>query len=310
MAVLVRKKNKKWYVMINLNGKRKSKAIGPDKATAEAVAKKIREKLSLGAFGIETESPPKIFFDKYCWKWLACVEKTLTGSTWSRYDTVLRNHLIPEFKGQELSAITKAGVRDFILKKLDDGHSRAGISLMKVVLSSVFSFAIEEEILTVDPSQGVTRRLNLRANDKAIDETKAFNESEIELLLETCQRHFRKHYLFFLMACRTGMRLGELLGAKWSNVDFNSGFMWVREQYRRGRFNLPKGGKIGKVEMSDQLREALLKVKKVVPLKGECDLIFNDEGKPWGEEQVRKAFKSILKKAGLRELKFHSLRHS
>ena len=60
----------------------------------------------------------------------------------------------------------------------------------------------------------------------------------------------------------------------------------------------------------EQTKAALLKVKKVVPLKGECDLIFNDEGKPWGEEQVRKAFKSILKKAGLRELKFHSLRHS
>jgi integrase len=44
-------------------------------------------------------------------------------------------------------------------------------------------------------------------------------DQEVQLYLDTCDRHFRDHAEFFLCAFQTGMRLGELLGLKWSDID-------------------------------------------------------------------------------------------
>ena len=45
------------------------------------------------------------------------------------------------------------------------------------------------------------------------------NDQEVELFLETGSKHFREHWEFFLCAFRTGMRLGEILGLKWGDID-------------------------------------------------------------------------------------------
>ena len=62
---------------------------------------------------------------------------------------------------------------------------------------------------------------------------------------------------FFLCAFRTGMRLGELLGLKWRDIDWNQKFIRVERSYKRGRFDKTKTGRVRRVDMSNQLSVSL-----------------------------------------------------
>ena len=114
------------------------------------------------------------------------------------------------------------------------------------------------------------------------------------------------------------LRLGGLLGAKWGDIDFNSHFITVQRTYRRGSFGRPKNGKTRRVDMADELEatlKGLLNLRKKEALergKGEIeDIVFHDgTGRPMEQNFIRRIFKRALKKAGLREIRLHSLRHT
>ncbi len=115
------------------------------------------------------------------------------------------------------------------------------------------------------------------------------------------------------------MRLGELLGMKWSDVDWNSRFIQVQRSWRAGVMSPTKTGETRRVDMSDQLTEALrvlLTERKKEALAsgrgGVEEYVFhgrNVEG-PMSQNIARYYWKRILSKAGVRDIKFHATRHS
>jgi integrase len=80
---------------------------------------------------------------------------------------------------------------------------------------------------------------------------------EVELFLETCFRHYHEFSEFFLCAFRTEMRLDELIGLQWSDIDWNQKFIRVERSYKRGQFDKTKTGRVRRVDMSDQLAASL-----------------------------------------------------
>ena len=115
------------------------------------------------------------------------------------------------------------------------------------------------------------------------------------------------------------MRLGELLGLQWGDIDFNGRFIEVRRNLVAGRETTPKSGKTRRVDMSTQLTEtlrSLLIARKAEALKkgwGKVpDWVFcNEFGGPLDGDNLRhRVFYKILSKAGLRRVRFHDLRHT
>jgi integrase len=322
MGVQVRQKVKgkgnPWWVFISHNGKRTSRKVG-DKKSAEAVASTIRAKLQLGEFGFEEQKPVPTF-KEYSSKWIdGYVRSQCRESTFDEYESVLRNHVLPVFKGQGIDSITKGDIRDLLLAKHNNGLSIKRTMLIKDVISGVFNFALDEELIAANPTTGITKRLfpNSNGKKKTVEKTEVFTKDELDLFLETCEIHFKEYYLFFLMAARTGMRLGELLALKWDDIDFNSNYIWVKRSYRRGRFTRPKNGKSRRVDMSDRLIMALrayLSVRKREDLKqgsGEMvELVLHRQGQVIEQNFIRRQYKRILRKAGLRYVKPHGLRHA
>ena len=131
------------------------------------------------------------------------------------------------------------------------------------------------------------------------------------------QKHYPEFYPFFLCLARTGMRLGEAIAVATQDIDFNSKYIWVKKSYRRGKFNPPKNGKARKVDMSDQLTDVLkglMTTRKKEALKsgtGELpDLLFTQSGGVMEQNFVRKIHNRILRKAGIRKIRIHDLRHT
>jgi len=319
MGVIVRQKIKgkgnPWWVFTNHNGMRKSKMVG-DKETAENVARKIRKKLKLGEFKIDDEKRLPLFRD-YANKWLQEYIRVMRReSTYDRYREVLDKHIFPVFSEKRLDQITRGDVRNLLTGQIGAGYSRSTISLMKDVISGVFNYALDEEILTSNPCTGTTKRSEF-SRKTSRPEIEPFSKEELALYLETCRESHPDFYHFFLCLARTGVRLGEVIAIYISDIDFNSKYVWVKRSYRRGRFTAPKNGKTRKVDMSDQLTSVLkdlVTVRKKEALKsgrGQMpDLLFSEDGKIWEQNYIRRVHERILRKAGLRRITVHTLRHS
>jgi integrase len=116
-----------------------------------------------------------------------------------------------------------------------------------------------------------------------------------------------------------GLRLGELLGLQWGDVDFHGRFVEVRRNLVAGRITTPKSGRSRRVDMSAQLAETLrtlLTSRKAETLRKGWpqvpDWVFcNEEGGPLDGDNLRhRVFYKTLARAGLRRVRFHDLRHS
>jgi integrase len=183
-------------------------------------------------------------------------------------------------------------------------------------MSGVFNHAIDDEIIEVNPVLGVVKRLNLSMDKQ--EEVEPLTKEEVSLFLETCKQNRPEYYPLFLTAFRTGMRLGELLGLKWGDVDWNGKFIRVSRSAKRGRITPTKTGKNRRVDMSDQLIDvlkALQTQRKREALKkgyGASDgfIFLSREDEMLSQNTVRNVFKSILRKAGLRDIRLHETRHT
>ncbi|MCF8111600.1 MAG: site-specific integrase [Desulfobacteraceae bacterium] len=320
MGVKVRQKKQgkgnPWWIFINHEGQRKSIKVG-DKRTAERKAAKIEKMLKSGQYQLNAEPEEKtVTFKALSREWLSEIKITRKASTHERYNQILDSHILPKFGKRGIADITKGEIKTFFIKKIEEGFSRSSVAIFRDVMSGVFNNAIDQEIIEANPTLGITKKLSLAGGkDQHVD---PLDFSETQTFLETCKSFCPEHHAFFFTALRTGMRLGELLALQWGDIDFNSGYILVRRTYKRGQFTEPKNKKTRKVDISEALVEVLENQatleKKETLRRGWTEppeLVFTvKDGNPIEQNDIRRVFKRTLKKAGLREIRFHDLRHT
>jgi len=117
----------------------------------------------------------------------------------------------------------------------------------------------------------------------------------------------------YLTAVMTGLRQGELLGLRWRDVDWGAQKVRVVRPYVRGKFRTPKSRMSSRaVPMADRVGQELELLFQASAYQAEDDLVFGHPhtGHPLERSQVSKRFKRTLKRAGVREIRFHDLRHT
>jgi integrase len=117
----------------------------------------------------------------------------------------------------------------------------------------------------------------------------------------------------YLTAAMTGLRQGELLGLRWRDVDWAAQKLRVVRPYVRGKFRTPKSRTSSRaVPMADRVGRELELLFQASAYQAEDDLVFSHPhtGHPLERGQVSKRFKRTLKRAGVREVRFHDLRHT
>ena len=96
-------------------------------------------------------------------------------------------------------------------------------------------------------------------------------------------------------ALQTGMRKGEILNLKWSNIDFEYGFIELLKT---------KSGKARKIPISDKLKQVLNKQDK----NNQYVFMNPETGLPYVD--IKKSFNKAMEKAGIKNFRFHDLRHT
>jgi integrase len=232
------------------------------------------------------------------------VVPTLKFSTRRGYDSLLKKHLLPRFRTQRLCDFTRPEIQRFILEKLQKGYAWEMGKRVIGLLSKILATAVEWGYLTENPARGVKmpeRTLKRPHNPITADEVQkllfALNEPE---------------RTFALIAVLTGLRLGELLALRWGRVDFVGAVLRVEESCYMGRFGTPKTRSSRRaVALSPSAINALVAHRsRCIHTSTESLVFCTRDGEPRKADQLRDSLKQACRQAGVREIDFHTLRHT
>jgi integrase len=119
--------------------------------------------------------------------------------------------------------------------------------------------------------------------------------------------------VLYLTAAMTGMRQGELLALRWMDVDWVAQRVRVRRNFVRGKFGTPKSKRSSRsIPLADDVARELELLFQRSAFQNDEDLVFAHPhtGRPVDRSLLLKRFRAALNRAGVREIRFHDLRHT
>jgi integrase len=282
----------------------------------EAIARQaeLRGKVARG----ERIAPANVRFREVAEQWFESKRKL---RPWTRklYRAALDNELLPTFGHLKLGQIDAESVSRFIRKLEARGLSSSTIANYLLPLSGTFAFAIRRSLASVNPCALLTKDDRpAKAEPRKVHE---WNDAEIEALLRAAEQIARRpesqhdYSPLLRTAVSTGLRLGELLGLQWQDIDFDEGVLNVQRQYSRaGDLAEPKTPKaLRRVPLSPDLVAFLKKRKLASRFSQDEDFVFaSNVGGPLSHRNVqRRGFEAARDLAELSpDLTFHDLRHA
>jgi integrase len=248
-------------------------------------------------------------FATACGEWLAYKrDRKVKLSTQIDYE-----HMVDRMKkvfGEKFGArvkledVTPEMVEGFRDALVAEDLSDRTVNKYLTVLHGLFVWAQRRHKLPANPVANVERRPHAKRGN--ID---VFSREEVLALVRVAASE--QDGTIYLTAAFTGLRLGELLALRWRDVDFANSAVHVRQSFTNGRVDTPKSGQERVVPMADEVAEALAKLGRRDEYTGDDDLVFcGAQGGHIAGHKLRDRYKAALKKAGLRELRFHDLRHT
>ncbi|MFO7172598.1 MAG: tyrosine-type recombinase/integrase [Bacillota bacterium] len=238
-------------------------------------------------------------------------------STVNLYREMLRYYIGPGLGKVPLAKLTPQMVAAFYHKLMSDGLSPRSTQIVHACLRRALQQAVDWQLIPKNPVAAVKKP---RSEQK---EFTALTPEQVKRFLDAA-RESRLHALFTL-AVLTGMRLGELLGLRWQDVDLDKGTITVAQILERVgssfRFNSPKTKASRRTfELPAACIQALRRWRReqaeermrVGPAWAHPELVFTTTlGTPLSHWNVTKRdFRAVLEKAGLPRIRFHDLRHT
>ena len=332
MTATLKIKNDRYYAVINYKEgsayKQKWIALGlpvkNNKRRAESMLEEVKAKFE------EQYSMPAgdMLFVVYLKQWLERKKPLVQMSTWEGYEIYATRHIIPYFEPMKLSLrdVRPQHIKDYYEAKYVSGRldgKEGGLSIQSLkkhalVLREVLNDALIEELIPRNPATGV--RLPAKA---VVAREKIFLNAE---QANTMIKAFKGHPLQALVYVTLyyGLRRSEVLGLRWSAVDFDRGTLTINHTVVKNRTVVMKDST--KTQSSyhtyfliEDVRNALMaqKERQLQNRKEfgssykESDYIFTwEDGTLYRPDYVTRGFQRVLKSHGLPMMRFHDLRHS
>lgn len=249
--------------------------------------------------------------------WLAQHRHALREKTAHQYSSIINNH-INNYLGQ-------TAIKDLNLMMIENYYSwlqesKVGVRTIQIIhniLHASLDKAVKYGVIRKNPTQGATLPVY------HFDEMHILNKDQVKLLLAVASEY--SSYAFYRLALTTGMRMGELLGLKWSDINWESGSITIQRQKqyvpglgcsliepktRFGRRTIKIGESTLRILVAHRITLEE-KRKRVCKRWVDMDLIFpNAVGRPGDASNIRLEFNALLEQAGISRIRFHDLRHT
>ena len=296
-----------WYIRFHdSDGKRKTRAT---KATSAADAKRILTELEArvgrGKLGI-AERPEHIIVAELVERWVEEYDpNTRDRRKWTMKTRHEVSPMLP-LLGMD-TATFRAAEAVKLVRKLSERYQANTVRKKLSVLSTAFHWGVRQGLVTTNPFDGIRQ-------PKAVSRIEYLARDEVRQLLAAADERTDPRGAVFAVAIRlgvfAGLRVGEIFGLKWRDVDFSTGLITVAHSYR----STTKSGKARHIPMTDDLATALRAWRSLCPTTKEgvvCPIVFSGSSH-WHQSTRRPCPKSLYKRAGLAipASPWHALRHT
>ena len=258
----------------------------------------------------------------YIVHWLEDFAKAdLAQRTYHNYQLQIRKHIIPAFGTMRLSKLDTPNIQALYSAKLRDGLKPSSVRYIHAVLHRALSKAVDLRLIARNPAASAdppkVRQEEITPLDT--DQTRVFLNAA----------HGEKHEALYVLSLTCGLRIGESLGLKWSDIDLETGTLRVNRQLQRMRkegdksgtlvFSEPKNASRRTIDLPQRAIEALrnhrktqLEEKLRASSYEDSGFVFaTSKGTPLDAQNiVNRHFKPLLKRTGLPDKRWHDLRHT
>jgi len=272
-------------------------------------------------------APTKASVREYLTKeWLPAIKATIRASTYNSYRQHVECHIVPHVGGLKLQKLTGAQANALYAKLAESGRKdgKTGLSAMTVhhvhaCLHKACKDAVRWGQLSRNPLDAADPP---RKTGEGTKEMQTWSAEQLKAFLG-CVADERLHGLWHLIAM-TGMRRGEAIGLRWSDVDLEANRLSVRRALipinREVVVSEPKTAKGRRVVALDAATVEVLKAQAARQLEEqtqareawvETGLVFTAaNGAALDPESVSRYFRLAVKKALLPTIRLHDLRHT
>ena len=198
--------------------------------------------------------------------------------------------LVKVFGGYPLRTFSTRIIEQWQSKRLNR-NKPATVNRLLATLKHMFTKAVEWEMVEKKILDKIRRVKLIPEHNRRL---RFLSHDECQTLIEKCDPHLRP---IVITALNTGMRKGEILSLKWDQVDLKHGFILLE---------VTKNGERKEIPINEMLRQTL----EALPRHIKSPYVFwqGEEGNPY--QDVKRSFNSALKRAGIKDFKFHDLRHT
>lgn len=318
----VRKRGNKWCFVIDVgrdeNGKRKQKWFSgytTKKEAEKAMAAKLHEIASGGYVAPTNET-----VETYMRAWLEDKRSQVRPSTYRGYEWLVRVHIVPHLGSVELSDLRPQHLQALYrkLQALEKPLSNRTILHIHLLLHEALDRAVKWGLIArnvadaVDPPRPEVKRSTIWTPD------------DVRAFFAANEHIEARYYVAFVLAIMTGMRKGEILALRWSDIDWDNAIAHVNRT-----LTWTKQGPVFQDPKTDRSRRAVaLSPETVAALrrhralqaherllygsdyKGYDLVLARPNGEPLYPRTLDNAWYRALERAAVPRIRFHDLRHT
>ncbi|WP_429845053.1 tyrosine-type recombinase/integrase [Brevibacillus sp. FIR094] len=258
--------------------------------------------------------PSKKQYQDYLKEWIK-TKRNLGKQTLELYESYLRTHIIPSLGHVPLAKLTAHDIEMFLIALHNKGLAPATVKRIFSVVNASLNSAEMKDLVPKNVANKVEKPQVKQRRELII-----WEPSFVTRFLRSTRQSSR-YWIAIYLAVMTGMRQGEILGLRWSDVDFEKRNLTIQQTVNRHR-EIKQGAKTKKsvrsVALSPETVEVLKEHQKLIiaeQLK-EKDYQKNDLvvctrlGGPVTQRAIQKVWDSFIKKTGAQKITFHDLRHT
>jgi integrase len=256
--------------------------------------------------------PSKLTVEQFSQEWLRNLKDKVKPRTYHRYSELLRLHVVPHIGAVELKKLKPLHIERLLIKCREKGLSERTLLHIFRVLHTSLVQAVKWQLVERNVAQAV------QPPKPEKNEMDAVTPDDIERIIAAAQGS--EIEVPVTIAIGTGMRLGEILGLRWSDIDFETQSLRVRQTVNADRtFGTPKSYRsrrsiplpkfLLKPLKTQRARQSELRLVAGSAWQDHDLVVTRADGSPMDPRRVSRLFTALAKRQGF-DFTFHGLRHA
>jgi len=275
-----------WYIDTCYKGKRVRKAVGRDRKLAESILKKVEVQLIENRY-LEIKKEERTKFSELTKLFLGTYSK-INKRSWKK-DKVIINHLNKVFGHKCLYEINSKDIEEYKKMRISENVKLSTINRELACLRTILNKAKEWGLL----HSAIPRIVLFKVDNQRI---RYLTEPEAEKLIELSPEPLKS---IIILALNTGMRRGEIISLKWDNINFKDKMITLIDTKNKEKRIV-------------WINNIVLETLSRIPRKTTSPFVFvgKDGINHISEHYISHLFEKMVKKAKIKDFKFHDLRHT